>query len=307
MKILVTGGAGFIGSHVVEAWQGKADVVVLDDLRTGHAKNLEGLDCRWIRGSVCDRSAVEAAVEGADCVVHLAALVSVPESMERPREAVDINVTGLLNVLEAAKAAKVKRLVFASSAAVYGENPQQPKVETLIPDPRSPYAITKLDGEYYCDLYAREGWLSTACLRFFNVFGPRQDPRSPYAAAVPIFFEKAVAGEPITIHGDGGQTRDFIYVEDIVAAISFLSESAVEGVFNAGYGSAMTILELVETIRRLTGSSSPVVHAGPRAGDIRHSTSDPGKLRRAGWNPTYSAKEGLQKFLEKSLNRALHA
>jgi UDP-glucose 4-epimerase len=124
---------------------------------------------------------------------------------------------------------------------------------------------------------------------------------------VPIFFEKAVAGEPITIHGDGGQTRDFIYVEDIVAAISFLSESAVEGVFNAGYGSAMTILELVETIRRLTGSSSPVVHAGPRAGDIRHSTSDPGKLRRAGWNPTYSAKEGLQKFLEKSLNRALHA
>lgn len=307
MKLLVTGGAGFIGSHVVEAWQGKAEVVVLDDLRTGHSINLEGLDCRWVRGSVCDRAAVEDAMEGVDCVVHLAALVSVPESMERPREAVDINVGGLLNVLEAAKSAGVKRLVFASSAAVYGENPEQPKVETMTPDPRSPYAITKLDGEYYCDLYAREGWLSTACLRFFNVFGPRQDPKSPYAAAVPIFFEKAMAGETITIHGDGGQTRDFIYVEDIVGAISFLCGSPVEGVFNAGYGGAMTILELVETIRRLTGSNSPVVHAGPRAGDIRHSTSDPGKLRQAGWVPGYSAREGLQTFLEKSRNRALHA
>ncbi len=226
---------------------------------------------------------------------RLAALVSVPESMEKPRETVDINVNGLLNVLEAARGAGVKKLCFASSAAVYGENPVQPKVETMVPDPRSPYAITKLDGEYYCGLYAREGWLSTACLRFFNVFGPRQDPASAYAAAVPIFLQKARAGEPITVFGNGGQTRDFVFVKDIVGALAFAAETeGVEGVFNAGYGGALTILELVEAIKRMTGSRSEVVHAEVRAGDIRHSTSDPGKLKAAGWRPEFSVARGLE-------------
>ena len=301
MKVLVTGGCGFIGSHVVEHYQDSAEVVVLDDLRTGHQRNLDGLKCRYVKGSILDRSAVDEAMEGVDYVIHLAALVSVPESMAKPLETVDINVHGLLNVLESAAANRVKKLCFASSAAVYGENPIQPKVETMAPDPRSPYAITKLDGEYYCGLYARENRLSTACLRFFNVFGPRQDPTSAYAAAVAIFLKRASAGEPITIHGDGGQTRDFIYVKDIVGALAFAAETpGLEGVFNAGYGTATTIAGLAEEIVKLTGSRSEIRHEPPRAGDIRHSTSDPSKLHEAGWKPDFSVAAGLRETFAKN-------
>jgi len=298
MKVLVTGGSGFIGSHVVERYQDRAEVVVLDDLRTGHRKNLDGLKCRFVQGSILDKALVEELMDGVDYVIHLAALVSVPESMSLPGDTVDINVHGLLNVLESARQQGVKKLCFASSAAVYGENPIQPKGETQAPDPRSPYAITKLDGEYYCGLYAREGWLPTACLRFFNVFGPRQDPKSAYAAAVPIFLHRAKNNEPITIYGDGGQTRDFIYVKDIVGALAFAAETpSVQGVFNAGYGTAMTIAELVREILTRTGSQSEVRHEPVRAGDIRHSTSDASKLRAAGWNPLYDVAGGLRELI----------
>ncbi len=297
MKILVTGGSGFIGSHVVEAYQDRAEVVVLDNFRTGHRENLKGLQCELVEGSITDRSLVETLMEGVDYVFHLAALVSVPESMSLPGESVNINVLGLLNVLEAARRRGVKKVCLASSAAVYGENPDNPKVETLTPDPRSPYAVTKLDGEYYCGLYEREGWVSTACLRFFNVFGPRQDPNSAYAAAVPIFLERARSNQPITIYGDGGQTRDFIYVKDIVGALSYVAENdAVTGVFNAGYGQSMTITNLVAEILRLTGSSSEVRHEPVRPGDIRHSTADPAKLMGAGWRPSETLTSGLAKL-----------
>lgn len=298
MKILITGGSGFIGSHVVEHYQDRAEVVVLDNLRTGHRRNLDGLKCRFVEGSILDRPLLDELMAGTDYVFHLAAMVSVPESMALPGETVDLNVHGLLNVLEAARRHSVKKLCFASSAAVYGENPIQPKVETMAPDPRSPYAITKLDGEYYCGLYAREGWLSTACLRFFNVFGPRQDPGSAYAAAVPIFLHRARNGEPITIYGDGGQTRDFIFVKDIVGALAFAAETkGVEGVFNAGYGKSITIAELVDEILKLTGSSSEVRHEPVRAGDIRHSTSDASKLLGAGWKPLFDVPKGLAQLI----------
>lgn len=301
MKVLVTGGSGFIGSHVVEHYQNRAEVVVLDDLRTGHRENLEGLKCRFVQGSILDRPLVDEIMEGVDYVIHLAALVSVPESMSLPGETVNINVHGLLNILESARHYGVKKLCFASSAAVYGENPVQPKVETLPPDPRSPYAITKLDGEYYCGLYAREGWLPTACLRFFNVFGPRQDPNSAYAAAVPIFLHRARNNEPLTIYGDGGQTRDFIYVKDIVGALAFVAETPeAQGVFNAGYGSAMTIGGLVQEILKLTGSHSEIRHEAVRAGDIRHSTSDASRLRAAGWKPRYDVASGLKALINQS-------
>ena len=298
MKILITGGSGFIGSHVVERYQDIAEVVVLDNLRTGHRKNLDGLKCRFVEGSIMDRPLLDELMQGVDCIFHLAALVSVPESMALPGEAVDLNVHGLLNVLESGRKHGVKKLCFASSAAVYGENPIQPKVETMVPDPRSPYAITKLDGEYYCGLYAREGWLQTACIRFFNVFGPRQDPNSAYAAAVPIFLQRAKSGQPITVYGDGGQTRDFIFVKDIVGALSFAAENAhVTGVFNAGYGKAITILELVEEIKRLTGYAAEIKFEPVRAGDIRHSTSDPSKLMAAGWVPQFDVASGLSRIL----------
>jgi UDP-glucose 4-epimerase len=298
MKILVTGGAGFIGSHVVEHYQSRAEIVVLDNLRTGHTENLRGMGCHFIEGSILDRPLLKKLMSGVDYVFHLAAMVSVPESMAKPRETVDLNVHGLLNTLEAAREAGVKKLVFASSAAVYGENPTQPKVESQTPDPRSPYAITKLDGEYYCGLYAREGWLPTACLRFFNVFGPRQDPNSAYAAAIPIFMDRARKGEPITIHGDGAQTRDFIFVKDIVGALSFVAgNNKAQGVFNVGYGKAMRILELAEEIITVTGSTSKIHFEASRPGDIRHSTSNPQKLMQAGWTPQFDLSSGLKQLL----------
>jgi UDP-glucose 4-epimerase len=302
MKVLVTGGGGFIGSHVVEHYQDRAEVVVLDNFRTGKKSNLDGFKCRLVEGSIEDRELLGEIMAGVDYVFHLAAMVSVPESMAKPAETVNLNVHGLLNVLDAAKTNAVKKLVLASSAAVYGENPVQPKVETMAPDPRSPYAITKLDGEYYCGLYRREGWLQTACLRFFNVFGPRQDPNSAYAAAVPIFLHRARNNEPITIYGDGGQTRDFIYVKDIVGAIAFAAETAeVQGVFNAGYGAALTIGELVQEILKLTGSHSEIRHEPVRAGDIRHSTSDASKLRAAGWKPRFDVPRGLKELVGPSI------
>jgi UDP-glucose 4-epimerase len=212
---------------------------------------------------------------------------------------VDINVHGLLNVLEEAAEAGVKKLVFASSAAVYGDNPTVPKVESMLPEPKSPYAITKLDGEYYLEMFQREGRLETAALRFFNVFGPRQDPAGAYAAAVPIFIEKALRNEDITVFGDGGQTRDFIYVKDIVGALVFAAETqGVTGVFNAGYGGQITINQLGEGLIRAAGSTSSLVHLGERPGDVRHSRASAERLRAAGWSPQHTLEDGLQQTLE---------
>ena len=300
MKILVTGGSGFIGSHIVEHYQDKAEEIrVLDNLRTGYRKNLEGLKCSFIEGSVTDRETVARAVDGVDYIFHMAALVSVPESMAKPAECVDINVHGLLNVLEAAAAAGVKKLVFASSAAIYGDNPSVPKLETMLPEPKSPYAITKLDGEFYLDLFNRERGLETAAIRFFNVFGPRQDPKGAYAAAVPIFIEKALKGEDITVHGDGEQTRDFIYVKDIVGALSFAAETpGVTGVFNAGYGGQMTINDLANKIIAASGSNAKVLYGPERPGDVKHSRSSAAKLLGAGWQPKHSLDEALATTLD---------
>ena len=295
MRILITGGAGFIGSHLAAHFcQRAAEVRVLDDLRTGHRRNLAGLKVEFIEGSILDRTLVRRAVEGADYVFHLAAMVSVPLSVREPRACVELNVTGLLHVLEAAAEAKVKKLCFASSAAVYGNNPDGPKREDMTPEPRSPYAVTKLDGEYYCRQFAEDGRLPTVALRFFNVFGPRQDPAGPYGAAIPIFFREALAGRPLTIFGDGGQTRDFIYVDDIVGALGFAAERpGLTGVFNAGYGGRITVLELARQIVALTGSSSAIQFAPERAGDVRHSWASVDRLHAAGWQPDGAFDRGL--------------
>lgn len=305
MKILITGGSGFIGSHIAELYQNRAgEIRVLDNLRTGYRHNLDGIRHTFIEGSITDRERVRSAVEGVDYIFHLAALVSVPESMAKPGECVDINVHGLLNVLEEATAAGVKKLVFASSAAVYGDDPTVPKLESMLPEPKSPYAITKLDGEYYLGMFQNEGRLETAAIRFFNVFGPRQDPKGAYAAAVPIFIEKALRGEDITIFGDGGQTRDFIYVKDIAGALSFAAETpGVTGVFNAGYGGQITINELAEKLIQSAGSSSRILHAAERAGDVRHSRASADKLLAAGWQPRHSLEEGLTRTIEFFQNR----
>ncbi|MGB8355086.1 MAG: NAD-dependent epimerase/dehydratase family protein [Chthoniobacteraceae bacterium] len=299
MNVLVTGGCGFIGSHLVEHFQGKANVRVLDNLRSGHRENLAGFDVEFIEGSILDRDLVRRAMDGVEYVFHMAAMVSVPESMGNPVECVALNVTGLLNVLEEAAAAGAKKLCFSSSAAIYGNNPAVPKVETMLPEPASPYAITKLDGEYYCGLFTRERKLDTACLRFFNVFGPRQDPASAYAAAVPIFIRKALTGEPITIYGDGTQTRDFIYVKDIVAANVFAATTpAVTGVFNVGYGASTTINDIARTIIDASCSKSEIRYEPTRPGDVKHSLASVEKLHAAGFSPSGNIKDGIAATME---------
>ena len=305
MRALVTGGAGFIGSHIVEHLQRMAEVRVLDNLRSGYRHNLAGLKHEFIEGSICDRATVRRAMEGVDFVFHLAAMISVPESMQKPVDCNDINTTGTLIVLEEAARAKVKKLVFSSSAAIYGDNPVTPKVETMLPEPKSPYAITKLDGEYYCKMFADEGRLATACLRYFNVFGPRQDPKSNYAAAVPIFIDCAVKNEPITIHGEGDQTRDFVYVKDVAAAnVFFAATSPAVGVFNVGYGRRITIKELASTICRLAGSHSPIRHVAERPGDVKHSLAAVEKLRAAGFVPQGNFRDGLNATVEFFRNKS---
>jgi UDP-glucose 4-epimerase len=298
MRILVTGGAGFIGSHIVEHFQGKAEVRVLDNLRSGYRKNLDGFDCEFIEGDIRDREVVRKAVQGVDYIFHMAAMISVPESMEKPIECVDLNVNGLLVVLEEAAAAGVKKLCFSTSAAIYGNNPIVPKREEMYPEPKSPYAITKLDGEYYCNMFTQEGKLETACLRYFNVFGPRQDPNSAYAAAVPIFTAKAVANEDITVFGDGEQTRDFIYVKDIVAANVFMAMNDFNGVYNIAYGGRITINKLVDTIKDITGSESKVLHLAERAGDVKHSMAAVDKLNATGFKPEHDFASGLAETIK---------
>lgn len=304
MKVLITGGAGFIGSHIVEHFQGKADVRVLDNLRTGFLNNLSAFDFDFIQGDILDKEAVKKAVAGVDYVFHLAAMVSVPESMSNPTECVKLNVNGTLNVLEAAAEARVKKLCFSSSSAIYGDNPASPKRETMYPEPKSPYAVTKLDGEYYCDIFANEGKLQTVCMRYFNVFGPRQDPNSAYAAAVPIFISQAVANEPLNIFGDGEQTRDFIYVKDIVATNVFMAQNDYNGVYNVAYGKKITINDLAEMIIEITGSKSEIVHLDERPGDVKHSMADIDKLLGTGFIPGSNFDQGIAKTVEFFQNKS---
>jgi UDP-glucose 4-epimerase len=285
MKILVTGGAGFIGSHIVEHFQGRAEVRVLDNLVSGFQKNLTGLKCEFIQGSILDRKILDRVMLEVDHVFHLAAMVSVPESVQKPEQCVEINTAGTMAVLEAAARARVKKFIFSSSAAIYGNDPVVPKIETMPPEPQSPYASTKLDGEFQCQRFTREFGLPTVCLRYFNVFGPRQNPRSAYAAAVPAFIERALKHEPLTIYGDGEQTRDFVAVQTVAAANVFLAtQSDATGVFNVASGETITINTLAAIIRELTGSRSEVRHHPARPGDVKHSKADVARLREIGFS-----------------------
>lgn len=293
-RILITGGAGFIGSHIVEHFQGQAEIIVLDDLRTGYRRNLAGLECRLIEGSILDDRALAEAMQGVGRVFHLAAMISVPESVQKPAECAELNIEGTRRVLAAASRAGVKKVLLASSAAIYGDNPLVPKLESMPPEPKSPYAESKLAGEHLLEEFQREHGLATASLRFFNVFGPRQDPQSAYAAAVPIFIARALRSEDITIYGDGEQTRDFIYVKDIVGALDFMSQSpASVGTYNVGYGRRLSIKSLAQEILNLTASKSALRFLPGRPGDVMHSVASADKLRQTGWLPAYDVPGGL--------------
>ena len=282
MRILITGGAGFIGSHIAEYYNGRAEVRILDNLRSGSMKNLEGLNVDFVRGDVRDRVKLARAMKGVDYVFHLAAMIGVPESMEQPLDCIDINVNGTLMVLEEAARAGVKKLIYASSAAVYGNTSELIRREDMCPDPDSIYAVTKLNGEQCCKIFSENKKLKTVSLRYFNVFGPRQDPESAYAAAPAVFCNKAIHGQKIKIFGDGEQSRDFVYIDDVVKVNAFFMENDLEGVYNVATGKTVTINDLVNKILFMTDSQSEVEHSAERPGDIRHLQASTDKLAAAG-------------------------
>lgn len=306
MKALITGGAGFIGSHLAEALcRCGVRTVVLDDLSSGTRRNLpsDASHLEFIEGSVTDPEAVRRAVVGCEWVFHLAALVSVPQSVAQPLESHRRNVLGTLEVLTAAREAGVHRVVVASSSAVYGDGPEPRKREDLPPRPLSPYALQKYAAEQYARLFHALYGLETVALRFFNVFGPRQAADSPYAGVIARFCEAFLSGEPPRIFGDGRQSRDFVYVTDVVAALRAAAEvpaARVAGrVFNVGTGQSRTLLELVAALQKLTGRLLEPRFEPPRPGDIRHSCPDLSATRAAlGWQAQVPWEEGLARTLD---------
>jgi nucleoside-diphosphate-sugar epimerase len=303
---LITGGAGFIGSHLVETLlAGGARVRVLDDFSTGLRENLAPFMSRidLIEGDITDPDVCRKASEGIRYVFHQAALPSVPRSIEDPARSHDVNATGTLNVLLAARNAGTRRVVYASSSSAYGDTPTLPKREDQTPSPRSPYAVAKLTGEQYCRSFPGVFGLETVALRYFNVFGPRQDPNSAYAAVIPLFASAAMAGRPPTINGDGEQTRDFTYIENVVLA-NLLAASApaekVSGeVFNVGCGGRISINDLWREIKAAVGGEVEAVHGPPRPGDVKDSLADLTHLQeRTGFDVRVGLKEGIERTVE---------
>jgi len=298
---LVTGGAGFIGSHIVEELVRRRERVrVLDNFSTGRRENLAPFleHVELVEGDLRDLSTVRRVAEGVDYILHQAALPSVPRSIADPLASNDSNVTGTLHLLIAARDARVKRVVYASSSSVYGDNPTLPKREDMSPAPKSPYAVSKLAGEYYCRVFAQAYGLETVCLRYFNVFGPRQDPASQYAAVIPKFITALLRDEPPTIYGDGHQSRDFTYVSNVVRA-NLLAATApdVSGrVFNVACGERYTVLDLVAVLTEILGTHITPVHTAPRPGDVRHSLADITAAREAlGYRVEVNFHEGLRR------------
>jgi UDP-glucose 4-epimerase len=301
---LVTGGAGFIGSHIVEALVAEgATVRVFDNLATGHLKNLDSVkgSVTFVEGDVRDMAALESAIRGVEYVFHEAAMVSVPLSVEKPRECHEINATGTLNVLLAAKQAGVRRVVMASTAAAYGNNPALPKRETMRPEPESPYGLTKVTGEYYMRSFAQLYGLQTVALRYFNVYGPRQDPKSMYSGVISKFTDVLSAGGTPTVFGDGKQTRDFVFVKDIVQAnVKAMHAVTVEPgeVINVGTGKAVSLLDLLAVLGEIFGLAVVPKFALPRAGDVQHSLADISLARKMlGYEPKTPLREGLAQLV----------
>src|SRR5262245_19812509 len=303
MRALVTGGAGFIGSHLVGRLLADGhEVVVLDNFATGRRSNLEEVlgDVDLREADLRDARAVADACRGCEVVWHHAALASVARSVENPREVTDVNVGGTLNLLLAARDAKVRRVVFASSSSVYGDTPTLPKTESMPPSPRSPYAASKVAGEAYMTAFQASFGLETVSLRYFNVYGPRQDPRSVYAAVVPAFVEAAIHGKPLTVQGDGRQTRDFTFVGDLVDALilSASARGATEGPINLGGGRRVSIIDLAAAVGRATDSTPRLVHAPARSGDVRDSLADVSRARAVlGWTPSTPLDDGLARMV----------
>jgi UDP-glucose 4-epimerase len=302
-NIVVTGGAGFIGSHLAQELAKRGyQVIIIDDLSTGRKENIAELikgvrKVQFVQGSIIELPLLQKLFQGVDGVFHLAAIPSVPRSLEDPLACHEVNITGTLNVLLAARDNGVKKVIYASSSSVYGDTPTLPKTEDMLPTPQSPYAIAKLCGEYYCQVFEQVYHLPTVCLRYFNVYGPRQDPSSKYAAVIPNFIGKASNGKPPIIFGDGKQTRDFTYVKDAVQATILAAETTAGGVYNVGSGKRATISELAKLALNLIGSDLQPILQEPRPGDIKHSLADISRMKALGYKPNYSLSEGLKETI----------
>lgn len=301
---LVTGGAGFIGSHIVERLLANGEKVrILDNFSTGKPSNVAPFQGRVeiVEGDLRDPAALARAVAGCEVVYQQAALRSVPRSIDDPLANNDVNVTGILQLLVASKKAGVRRVVYASSSSVYGDDPTLPKVETQTPRPISPYAASKIMGEYYCRIYSQLYGLETVSMRYFNVFGPRQDPESKYAAVIPRFITAALAGEPAEVHGDGLQSRDFTYVDNVVDAN--LLAGKVPGVageaFNIACGGRFTLLDVLHAIEKGLGRPVARRHEEARAGDVKHTLADVSKARTMlGYEPKVDFDEGMRRTVD---------
>lgn len=297
---LVTGGAGFIGSHIVEELVRRGERVrVLDNFLTGKRENLAPFAkaIELVEGDIRDLDTCRRAAKGADFVLHQAALPSVPRSIEDPLTSHEINLTGTLNVLVAARDARVRRVVSASSSSVYGDDPRLPKKEGQEGRTLSPYAVTKAAGERYCQVFDTVYGLETVCLRYFNIFGPRQDPHSLYSAVIPLFILKFLSGQAPTIHGDGEQSRDFTYVGNVVQANLLAAEApgASGQAFNIGCGDRTTVKRLAELIRDILGSTAAATHDGDRPGDVKHSHADITRARTVlKYEPRVDFRQGLE-------------
>ncbi|MBM4033202.1 MAG: SDR family oxidoreductase [Planctomycetes bacterium] len=300
-RCLVTGGAGFIGSSVARALAERGDMVrVLDDFSTGLRGNLAGLEGKveLVEGSVADAAAARQAVGGVEVVFHQAALASVPRSIDDPLSTHTANATGALVLLLAARDAGVRRVVFAGSSSAYGDQPELPKLEAMRPRPLSPYAASKLAGEYYCQAFTACYGLETVCLRYFNIYGPRQDPASAYAAVVPRFIAAMLRGERPVIFGDGEQSRDFTFIEDCVSANLLAADApAASGeAINVACGRSYSLNELVALLNRILGTAIEPVYEPARRGDVKHSQASIAAARRLlGYEPRFSLEEGLRR------------
>jgi UDP-glucose 4-epimerase len=306
MNILVTGGAGFIGSHLVEKLLSAGDRVrVLDDLSTGKRENLPRHDAmEFIVGDIRDAGLVNWCAEGMNAMVHLAAVASVQASIDDPIRTHQVNFDGTLNLLEASHRYGVKRFLYACSAAVYGDTASIPVSEDIAPNPLSPYAVDKLTGEYYLLHYHRKYNLAATSFRFFNIYGPRQDPSSPYSGVISIFMDRLQRSQPVTVFGEGAQTRDFVYVADLAELLARAAHGTegTGGVFNVGTGMRHSLLQLLDHLEKLSGKKIERRHEPPRLGDIQHSCADVSRLKRVfGSAPATPFDQGLKKLLE-SLN-----
>lgn len=302
-RYLVTGGAGFIGSHLCQRLCAEGHAVrVLDNLSTGRRENLADIlsEIEFVEGDIRDATLLAEVVQQVDCVLHHAAISSVPASVEQPLVEQEINAVGTLRLLEAARQAGVGRVVFASSASVYGNNPQMPKREDMPPEPESPYAVSKAMGEYYARVYSQIYGLEVVGLRYFNVFGPRQVPSSPYSGVISIFIAQMRVGEVPTVCGDGHQSRDFVYVGDVAEAnMRASTTSGVAGrIYNIGCGRSASLLELIAALNQILGTELVPTFAPPRAGDIRFSSADISRARaELGYEPRVGLVEGLEQTI----------